>query len=217
MPSRRLPPALALALVLVLLAACVTHAPSPVGDAFLRACAPPALTVRFADPDGLPSAYDEAVHAVSPAAGAPVRGHAARTVEARIAAGLRPRLAAFEGDAACTLDVAVENVILPDATRYTPLSGMKSFAVAVRLTGPDGRVLAETTRPMTVLSDMQRRGGRFSGSAWSRPGDTDALRAEVVAGLSDATARVVGEAVTGGRTQTGLSGRLVAYPERLPR
>ena len=208
----RLPFLLPLAL---LLCACVTHGPSPVGEAHLAACAPPALTVRLTDPDGLPRAYDEALHAAFSPEGTAPPGYAARIAEQRVAKGLEPRLASYRGGAPCALDVAIENVILPDATRYTPLSGMKSFGVAVRLTGPDGAVLAETTRPLTVLSDMQRRGGRLSGSAWARPGTTRDLRADAILSLSDATARVVAEAVTGGRTQTGLSGRLVAYPDRL--
>ena len=199
---------------LALVAACVTHTPSPVGDAFLAACAPPALTVRFADPDGLPRGYDEATHAAFSPEGASPQGYAASIVEERIAAGLAPRLAAYRGEAACRLDVAVENVILPDATRFTPLSGMKSFGVGVVLTGPDGAVLAETARPFTVLSEMQRS-SRFGGSAWRRLGRTDALRVDAILSLSEETALVVGEAVTGGRAQSGLSGRLVAYPERV--
>ena len=201
---------------LFFLTACVTHAPSPVDAAFTERLAPPALTVRFADPDGLPGAYDDALALAVPGGG-PRAGYAAQVIEREVAAGIAPRLSAYAGDASASLDVEIVDVILPDATRFTPLSGQKSFAVALRLTAPDGAVLAETTRPIVVLSDMQKRGGRLSGSAWSRLGDTDRLRAEAILSLAEATARIVGEAMTGGRTQTGLSGGLSAYPERLPR
>lgn len=200
--------------ILAIVGGCVTYTPSSVDDAFITACAPPALSVAFTDPDGLPRTYDDALAAAVAPEG-PRTGHAVRVAEGIIAEGLAPYLDAYRGSAACALAVEVENVILPDATRFTPLSGMKSFGVAFRLAGPDGAVLAETERPFTVLSEMQRS-GRFGGSAWRRIGNTDDLRVGVVVTLSEATAQVVGEAVTGGRAQSGLSGRLVAYPERLP-
>ena len=197
---------------LLILAACVTHAPSPVGPAFLSACAPPSVSVAVTD--DLPRAYDEALHAAfSPEGTAPV-GYAAMIAEEIVARELTPRLTAYRGDAPCALTVEVANVILPDATRFTALSGMKSYGVLMTLTAPDGAVLAETTRPFTVLAEPQRH-GRLGGSAWRRLGNTDDLRVEVIVSLSEATARIVSEAVTGGQAQSGMSGRLVAYPERL--
>ena len=197
----------------LLLAACVTHAPSPVGDTLLDHCAPPALTVALTDPDGLPRAYDDALHTALAEVIAPRAGFAQASVERAVTDSLAPRLDTYRGEAACGLRVEIHNVILPDATRFTPLSGMKSFGVVFALTDGEGTVLAETIHPFTILSDMQRS-SRFGGSAWRRIGNTEDLRVEALLSLSEATAQVVGEAVTGGRTQTGMSGRLRAYPER---
>ena len=197
-----------------LLPACVTHAPSPVGEAFLAACAPPSVHVSLTD--DLPRTYDEALHAAfSPEGTAPV-GYADDISEEIVAEELAPRLAAYRGEASCALTVEVANVILPDATRFTALSGMKSYGVLMTLTAPDGTVLAETTRPFTVLAEPQRH-GRLGGSAWRRLGNTDDLRVGVIVSLSEATAEVVADAMTGGQAQSGMSGRLVAYPERLSR
>ena len=200
--------------LVLLLAACVTTGDSPVGAGFASYCAPPRVDARLTDPDGLPALYDDALSAYVPPG--PRQGAAARFVEASVTDGLTARLAdAYTGGADCALAVAVENVILPDRTRFTPLSGQKSFLVRATLIGPDGRALAETTRPFTVLAEHQKR-GRLRRSAWSRIGNTADLRAEALDLLSGATVQVVADAFTGGRTQTGMSGRLAAYPERLP-
>lgn len=199
---------------LLLLAACVTTGDSPVGAGFTSYCAPPRVDAALTDPDGLPALYDEALGAYVP--NGPRRGAAQRFVEASLADGLTARLAsAYTGQADCALSVAVENVILPDRTRFTPLSGQKSFLVRATLTAPDGAVLAETTRPFTVLAEHQKR-GRLRRSAWSRIGNTSDLRAEALDLLSGATVMVVADAFAGGRAQTGMSGKLTAYPERLP-
>lgn len=201
-------------LAALLLAACVTTGDSPVGAAFTSYCAPPRIEAAFTDPDGLPTLYDDALGAYVPQG--PRQGAAARFVTAGLADGLTVRLAeAYTGTADCALAVAVENVILPDRTRFTPLSGRKSFLVGARLTGPDGAVLAETERGFTVIAEHQRH-GRLGGSAWRRIGNTADLRAEALDLLTAASVQAVGDAFTGGRTQTGLSGQLVAYPERLP-
>jgi hypothetical protein len=203
-------------LAALLLTACVTTAPSPVDGAFTSVLAPPAVVVTFTDEDGLPAAYDEAVRAFVPDAESPLAGAATAYIERELAAGLTGRLAeAYTGDAPAALRVEVVNVILPDRTRFTPLSGMKSFAVTATLTGADGTVLAETRRPFTVLSEMQ--GSVLGGSEWRRLGRTEALRAEAIVTLTEAAANAVAEAMGGGRAQTGLSGGLAAYPERLPR
>ena len=200
-------------LPLALLAACVTTADSPVTQAITGYCAAPVVSARLADEDGLPPLYDEAVHAWEP--DGPVRGRAVRMVEAGLADGLDAALPArFGGDAPCTLDVAVENVILPDATRHTLLSGQKSFLVTGRLRAPDGTVLAETARPFTILAEHQSGGRR--GAGWSRLGRTDALRVDALVLLTGESARVLADAFGGGRTQTGLAGRLVAHPARVP-
>lgn len=205
---------IAAAVLALPLACCVTTAPSPVDDAFTSSLAPPAVTVVFADPDGLPRAYDAAMRAYAEADDAALDGTAVRWVEAELAFGIEARLTdAYVGTRPARLLVRVENVILPDRTRFTPLSGQKSFLVTATLTTPDGTVLAETPRGFTVLSDMQRT--RLGGSAWSRLGRTDQLRAEAIVTLTEATAEVVGDALTGGRTQTGMSGKLTAYPDRI--
>ena len=197
----------------LLLAACVTTADSPVDARFAAYCAAPTVEARFTDPDGLPRLYDDALR---PYVDGPHEGAALRFVEAGLADGLGAALPArFAGAAPCALSVAVENVILPDRTRFTPLSGQKSFLVRARLTGPDGAVLAETTRPFTVLAEFQRR-GRLGGSAWRRIGNTEGLRAEALDLLTAASVDVVADAFGGGRTQTGLAGRLESYPGRLP-
>lgn len=199
---------------ILLLSACVTTGESPVDDRFTGYCAPPTVTARFADPDGLPALYDDALSAYAPPG--PHQGAAARFVEAGLTDGLTGALPPrFSGKAACALDVAVENVILPDRTRYTPLSGQKSFLVRAVLTAPDGSVLAETTKPFTVLAEFQKH-GRLGGSAWRRIGRTEGLRAEAVDLLTAASVDVVADAFGGGRTQTGLAGRLKSYPQRLP-
>ena len=198
----------------LLAAACVTTAPSPVDDRLTAYCAAPAVTARFADPDGLPALYDDALAPHAPAGPRP--GTAARFVEAALTDGLEAALPErFTGGASCTLAVEILNVILPDRTRFTPLSGQKSFLVRGVLTGPQGAVLADTVRPFTVLAEPQSR-GRLGGSAWRRIGNTQDLRAEALALLTDASAQVVADAFGGGRTQTGLAGRLAAYPGRVP-
>ena len=204
---------LARAFALLILSACVTSGASPVGNAITGYCAPPVVTARYADPDGLPALYDEALLA---AVGPPRVGAAVRFVEAGLADGLTVDLAeAYTGDAACRLDVAVENAVLPDRTRFTPLSGQKSFLVRAVLTAPDGSILAETVRPFTVLAEHQGR-GRLGGSAWRRIGNTQDLRAEAIALLTDASIVAIADAMGGRRTQTGLSGRLVAHTGRVP-
>ena len=201
-------------LFLGLLAACVTTGDSPVGAGFTSYCAPPRVAAQLTDPDGLPALYDDALSPYVP--DGPRRGAAARFLEASLADGLTVRMAnAYTGEADCALSVAVENVILPDRTRFTPLSGQKSFLVNAALTAPDGSTLAETTRPFTVLAEHQTH-GRLRRSAWARIGNTENLRAEALDLLCGATVETVADAFTGGRTQTGMSGRLVAYPGRLP-
>ena len=156
------------------LSACVTTADSPVTPAFTGYCAPPAVEARLTDPDGLPALYDAALGPYVP--DGPRTGAAVRFVEASLTDGLTAAMAdGFTGDADCALSVAVENVILPDRTRFTPLSGQKSFLVRAALTAPDGAVLAETTRPFTILAEHQKR-GRLGGSAWRRIGNTQDLR-----------------------------------------
>ncbi|MBB4659429.1 hypothetical protein [Parvularcula dongshanensis] len=204
-----------LALLAFFLAACVTTGRSPVDDRVTSRFAPPAVTVAFTDPDGLPRSYDVAMRGVLGDTGGPTTGLAVSYVEETLAALLSERLPpAYTGTEPAAVRVEIVNVILPDGTRFTPLSGMKSFAVDLTLTDGQGRVVAETTRPFTVLSDFQR--SRFGGSAWKRIGRTDALRAEAIASLAEASADVVAEALTGGATQTGLSGRLVVHEETLP-
>ena len=196
------------------LAACVTTGQSPVDARFTGYCAAPTVAARFTDPDGLPALYDDALAPFAPEG--LHEGSAVRFVEAGLAQGLAERLPArFGGAAPCALDVTVENVILPDKTRYTPLSGQKSFLVRGVLRGPDGAVLAETTKPFTVLAPFQKH-GRLGGSAWRRIGRTEALRAEALDLLTASTVDIVAEAFGGGRTQTGLAGKLRSYPDRLP-
>ncbi|WP_031549806.1 hypothetical protein [Parvularcula oceani] len=201
--------------LLVLLSACVTTADSPVDAAFTSAYAPPAVRVRVTDAEELPGTYDLAFREAGlTRAGAPLDGSAAAWVERTLAERLGEQLSpAYTGRRRAQLEVAVVNVILPDATRFTPLSGMKSFAVEARLLDGEGRVLAETTRPFTVLSEMQKR--RFGRSAWSRLGETDRLRVEAVMSLTESAALVIADAMTGGSVQTGLSGGFTAYPERI--
>ena len=215
MPTRPLAVLLAAPILAApILVACVTTGNSPVGAAFTDHCAPPRVEARFTDPDGLPALYDDALRAYVP--DGPRAGAAQRFVTDSISDGLTAALAGrFAGTADCGLDVAVENVILPDRTRYTPLSGQKSYLVRAVLTDADGTVLAETARPFTVLAEHQKR-GRLGGSAWRRIGRTADLRAEALDLLNAATVQIIGDAFSGGRTQTGMAGKLAAYPDRLP-
>ena len=194
----------------ILLSSCVTTASSPVGEAVTARYAPPAVTVRVTDEDGLPPLYDDALAPYAPEG--PRAGAARRLVEARVAMILGEELASgYTGAAPAALDVEIDSIMLPDRMRFTPVSGGKSFRVRLTLTDAEGAVIAETARPFVILSEHQTR-GRLRAPAWRTIGNTEDLRVEAIATLTEATALIAAEALSGGQTQTGLAGKLVLGP-----
>lgn len=197
-------------LFLLSLTACVTKAPAPDLVAFPAALAPPRISVEFAEAVVLPERYDEAMSVVP---GLP-QGAAAAFLKARIEAALSAGLAgAYGGTTPSRLHLVVERAMLPDQLPALGLAGARSLAVSFTLTAEGGTVLAETARPFVILPDFERD---FSFLGWFRARHWyDESRKEALAGLGDEAARVVARALIGEETQTGLAGRLTAYPERI--
>jgi hypothetical protein len=196
--------------LLLSLTACVTKAPADDLAVFPAAFAPPTVSVRLAETVVIPERYDDSLSVVP---GAP-EGAAAAFVTERIETALAARLASsYKGEAAVHVDLVVERAMLPDQLPALGLAGARSLSVRFTLTGEGGTVLAETVRPFVILPDFERRFSLLG--FWRARNWYDDSREDALVALAEETARVVGAALSGEETQTGLAGQLAAYPERI--